>query len=66
MADASTAHHGAPAAAHVTATPSFPEVLYSAEQIKVPAGLPEIMKLYTKAAIRAAPPKEQLVAWSAE
>lgn len=40
------------------------EPLYSAEQIKVPDPLPQILKDYTKEAIRAAP--ADIIAWSAE
>jgi len=38
--------------------------LYSAEQIRVPEELPDILKQWTKAAIRANPP--DLASWSAE
>jgi hypothetical protein len=38
--------------------------LYSTEQIRVPPGLADLLKEYTKAAIKAAP--EDLVAWSAQ
>jgi len=40
------------------------EPLYCAEQIKVPEHLPDVMKQWTKAVIRANP--DDLVAWSAE
>lgn len=39
------------------------EPLYCAEQIKVPEGLPEIMKEWTKEVIRAQP--EDIYEWSA-
>jgi hypothetical protein len=38
--------------------------LYSAEQIKVPDALPEVLKEWTKEAIRTSP--ADLIAWSAE
>jgi hypothetical protein len=38
--------------------------LYSAEQIRVPEELPDVIKQWTKAAIRANPP--DIAAWSAE
>ncbi|KAA0163779.1 hypothetical protein FNF31_02633 [Cafeteria roenbergensis] len=38
--------------------------LYSAEQIRVPDALPDVIKQWTKAVIRAKP--EDVVAWSAE
>lgn len=40
------------------------EPLYCAEQIKVPEGMPELLKEWTKAVIRAQP--KDLNAWSAE
>lgn len=40
------------------------EPLYCAEQIKVPEGMPEILKEWTKAVIRAQP--KDINAWSAE
>ncbi|KAG2382966.1 hypothetical protein C9374_004933 [Naegleria lovaniensis] len=39
------------------------QVLYSAEQIKIPSDLGEVIKQYTKDAIRASP--SNLVQWSA-
>lgn len=38
--------------------------LYSAEQIRVPDALPDVIKQWTKAVIRAKP--DDVVAWSAE
>jgi len=38
--------------------------LYSAEQIRVPDSLPDVLKQWTKAVIREAP--EDIHAWSAE
>lgn len=40
------------------------EPLYCAEQIQVPEALPDVLKQWTKAVIRAAP--EDLVAFSAK
>lgn len=40
------------------------EPLYTAEQIKVPEALPEVLKEWTKEAIRASP--KDIIAWSAE
>jgi hypothetical protein len=40
------------------------EPLYCAEQIKVPTGLPEVLKEWTKDVIRAQP--ADVTAWSAQ
>jgi len=40
------------------------EPLYCAEQIKVPDGLPDLLKEYTKAVIREQP--QDINAWSAQ
>jgi hypothetical protein len=58
--------HSAPrdaAPARAPAAMADMEPLYCAEQIKVPDGLPELMKEYTKAVVREAP--ADLNAWSA-
>lgn len=43
--------------------PSQPGPLYTAEQITIPPSLPDILKDFTKAAIRTQP--EDLLEWSA-
>lgn len=43
--------------------PDGPGVLYCPEQIKIPGDLPDILKDFTKAAIRTQP--EDLLQWSA-
>lgn len=42
------------------------EPLYCAEQIKVPEGLPELLRLFSKEVIRAQPPPEKLYEWAAQ
>ena len=43
--------------------PDAPGPIYTAEQIKIPAELPDLLKEFTKAAIRTQPP--DLLQWSA-
>jgi hypothetical protein len=42
------------------------EILYSAEQIKIPEELGAIVKLFTKDVIRANPTPKDLYKWSAK
>ncbi|KAJ3611710.1 hypothetical protein NHX12_021724 [Muraenolepis orangiensis] len=42
---------------------SFPDTMYSSQQIKIPPGLPDLLKQFTKAAIRTQP--NDLLLWSA-
>lgn len=42
------------------------EPLYCAEQIKVPEGLPELLRVFAKEAIRAQPPPDKLYEWAAQ
>ena len=49
--------------ATLTMDPSQPGPLYTAEQITIPPSLPDILKDFTKAAIRTQP--EDLLEWSA-